>query len=521
VVPVDPTEQAGRPARIGRYELVSELGSGGQGTTYLGRAPDGTQVAVKVLHRQWLNDPYQRRKFAAEFEAARKVGDSHTAQVLDADVYADPPYIVSEYIDGGTLHAWVRDKGPLTAAQLERLAVQLSYALRAIHREGVVHRDLKPVNVLLGRDGWRVIDFGVARAIEESGPEATRFFHSPGYTAPERYADDRGGGRADIYSWACTIGYAALGRSPVVPPRATDAQLAAAMGPRLARIVRVCLAEAPEARPDADGLVRMVMDLPAQERTPVTVPMPPRRPPAPPPGHPPPSAARPPSAGRRRSRRGLLTGSAAVLTAAAVVVAAAVLRPDRPARTYEPRGRTSTPSTPAAAHPPDLSAWPPEKVFSPDEAVAAGAETFTKAADGVTNGECVNAVHRSSAAKIGDAWCLKTVRARYLDGFSVHQLTLGIMVMHDPATAARFAGGPAAPRFAPLPYKGGGFPPAGDAADADDSGASAFQVDGAYIAFAVVRYADGRPSPAGDPELVGLADAALPHVAGLVREHRR
>jgi serine/threonine protein kinase len=133
--------------------VIARLGSGGQGTVFLGQAPDGTSVAVKLLHARLDGDPKVRSRFAGEIAAARRVASFCTARILAADVEGDSPYLVSEFIDGPALSQAVGERGPLTGDDLRRLAVGTATALVAIHAAGVVHRDFKPANILLGDQG--------------------------------------------------------------------------------------------------------------------------------------------------------------------------------------------------------------------------------------------------------------------------------------------------------------------------------------------------------------------------------
>jgi hypothetical protein len=136
------------PSRLGAYVLDGRLGEGGQGTVFLGTSPAGEQVAVKLLHA--VDDPMARSRFVRELAVAKRVATFCTAQVLDADVAGDRPYIVSEFVAGPTLQESVTREGPRGKGALERLAIGTATALTAIHRAGVVHRDFKPANVLLG-----------------------------------------------------------------------------------------------------------------------------------------------------------------------------------------------------------------------------------------------------------------------------------------------------------------------------------------------------------------------------------
>ncbi|MCO6009695.1 serine/threonine protein kinase [Actinoallomurus purpureus] len=198
------------PDVVGGHRLLGRLGAGGQGVVYLGASPSDERVAVKLL--RFGGDARERRYFAKELAAARKVDPFCTARILAADVEGDVPYIVSEFIDGPSLRQVVREDGPLRGSPLHRLAIGTATALVAIHQAGVVHRDFKPANVLLGPDGPRVIDFGVAHVAD-----ATLSGHvtgTPAFMAPEQLQNEPPGRAADMFAWGGTIVYAATGRAP-------------------------------------------------------------------------------------------------------------------------------------------------------------------------------------------------------------------------------------------------------------------------------------------------------------------
>ncbi|XRQ05591.1 serine/threonine protein kinase [Actinomadura welshii] len=205
------------PTELGGYEILGRLGEGGQGTVFLGRpagAPDGlppeSHVAVKLLHGGLAGDDSARARFVRELDVAKRVARFCTAQVLDADVAGDQPYIVSEYVPGVSLHQVVRTEGPRTGGALERLAVSTLTALTAIHQAGIVHRDFKPHNVMMGPDGPRVIDFGVARALGTAGE--TQNIGTPAYMAPEHFTGGEVGPASDMFAWGTTMVFAATGR---------------------------------------------------------------------------------------------------------------------------------------------------------------------------------------------------------------------------------------------------------------------------------------------------------------------
>ncbi|MFB4297745.1 serine/threonine-protein kinase [Actinomadura sp. NTSP31] len=206
--------RSGDPERLGRYALVGRVGEGGQGAVFLGADEDGRQVAVKLLHAELTSDDKARARFLRELEVAKRVAPFCTAQVLDADVDGDLPYIVSEYVPGPSLNQLVTQDGPVRGAALDRLAVGTATALSAIHQAKIIHRDFKPHNVLIGPDGPRVIDFGVARAISGGTTLTSRVIGTPSYMAPEQISGDDVGTAADVFCWAATLVFAATGEPP-------------------------------------------------------------------------------------------------------------------------------------------------------------------------------------------------------------------------------------------------------------------------------------------------------------------
>ncbi|MEV0151681.1 MULTISPECIES: glycoside hydrolase family 6 protein [unclassified Nonomuraea] len=202
----------GDPRQAGPYTLLGRLGEGGMGVVYLGQGPDGTRVAVKLIHHRMSADADFRRRFAREVAAARRVARFCTAPVLDADVEGEMAYLVTEYVEGPNLEDVVRRSGPLKGSALDGLAASMAVALRAIHGAGVVHRDLKPANVLLSQVGPKVIDFGIARLADAEMSSA--IVGTPAYMSPEQVAGSQVGPASDIFSWGSTVAFAAAGASP-------------------------------------------------------------------------------------------------------------------------------------------------------------------------------------------------------------------------------------------------------------------------------------------------------------------
>ncbi len=242
---------------IGRYVIEHKLGEGGMGTVYLARSRGGRAVAVKVARPELAADPSFRARFRAEVAAARQVGGFHTAQVVDADPEAEAPWLATAYIPGPTLSALVTAQGPMGEERLRSLAAALAEALEAIHACGLVHRDLKPGNIVMASDGPRVLDFGIARAVESTRLTATgAAFGTPGYLAPEQALGEEVTGAADVFALGAVLVAAAGGRpfgggTPMgLMYRAVhEAPDLTAVPAGLRGLVGACLAKAPEERP--------------------------------------------------------------------------------------------------------------------------------------------------------------------------------------------------------------------------------------------------------------------------------
>jgi hypothetical protein len=308
----------GDPDLLGPYVLLGRLGAGGMGVVYLARGPQGGLVAVKMVHRELARDEEFRERFRSEVDRIRQVPPFCTAEILDADLEHDPPYLVIEYVDGPSLHDDVCDNGPLSPANVHAVALGVASALTAIHSAGVVHRDLKPQNVLLAPGSPKVIDFGLARALETRAPDP---YTAPGitvgtldYMSPERLdgTADGGSAAADIFAWGVVVAYAATGRVPF--RGVTSQQIAASIlagEPDLAGVpaglqepVRQALEKNPADRPTARELLDELLSS-SSGQTPIR-----------------------PTRHRRRRKAPVLIAASLVLIAM-LAVAVAAIRPGR------------------------------------------------------------------------------------------------------------------------------------------------------------------------------------------------
>jgi len=384
--------EPGDPLRLGRFELLGRLGEGGQGVVYLGRGtgPGEERVAVKVLRSSV--DPTVLERLGRELDAVHQVQPFVTAGVIEASAQGDLRYIVSEFIDGPSLQERVMTSGPLRERELQRLAVGTATALTAIHGAGVVHRDFKPANVLLGPDGPRVVDFGIAR-LTDASTMTSGLIGTPTYMAPEQLAGARPTSAVDVWAWGVTMIFAATGRSafgadtvPAVMHRImyTEPDLTG-LPASLTPAVRECLEKDPQRRPSARDLLLRLVDPsvpfpavaptrpvagageaartgPLRPEPPGTEPLPsdsvytdPRRPAPDFPADSVPAMAgsafapgRPP-ARSARSRRGLAVAAGSGAVVAALIVAGVLLLTKHPAASGGSGGNSPTAGTSASS----------------------------------------------------------------------------------------------------------------------------------------------------------------------------
>jgi len=322
------------PRRLGAYELTARLGEGGMGRVYLGRSPAGQLVAVKMIRTDVAKGEEFRRRFRGEVARARQVPPFCTAEVLDADPDHDPPYLVIEYVDGPDLGTVVRERGPLSPANLYGLAIGVATALTAIHGAGVIHRDLKASNVLLAPGSPRVIDFGIAREVDTTARQTStgELIGTVAYMAPERLEP---AGReltraADVFAWGVVVAYAGTGRVPFpadsLPAMAvrilTQEPDLAGLTAELRDLVAEALAKDPARRPSARDLLDRLLvsghqgvaraagapasdglrSIPARPAPTPTRPPPPRWAPSPHGSAPPPASRHPPPRARRATQ---------------------------------------------------------------------------------------------------------------------------------------------------------------------------------------------------------------------------
>jgi hypothetical protein len=369
---------SGDPVEIAGYRISARLGAGGMGRVYLAFTPGGRPVALKVVRSDLADDEGFRKRFRREVEAAQRVHGLYTAQVLDADPAAIPPWLVTAYVPGPSLHQAIADHGPMPVQTVLLLTAGVAEALQAIHSVGVIHRDLKPSNVLLAQDGPRVIDFGIARAVE-----ATALTHSdarigsPQFMAPEQVRGLPQSPAIDVFALGSLAAYAVLGRSPfgggdeaaILYRVAHEAPDLGDCPAALRRLVERCLAKSSADRPGpteiiefcrartADGAVEfgqswlppaMTAAVLRHAAGPATAPMPVSAP-----ADPILRAGCPPGQGRGRASRGRLIGGlvAAVILAALIGVGALALSSSDGGGAHRAGAGQRTRGTPASTSP--------------------------------------------------------------------------------------------------------------------------------------------------------------------------
>ncbi|WP_338697499.1 serine/threonine-protein kinase [Streptomyces sp. Q6] len=258
--------QADEPTTVGPYRLLGRLGHGGMGRVYLGRSAGGRTVAVKVVHPHFALDDEFRERFRREVDAARRVGGAWTAPVLDADPEARVPWVATGFVAGPSLAQAAGSGHGLPEHSVRVLGAGLAEALAAVHGLGLVHRDVKPSNVLLTVDGPRLIDFGIARATDGTASLTSTgvSIGSPGYMSPEQILGRGVTGAADVFSLGAVLVYAATGDSPFPGDSSAallykvvheEPELGALTG-ELREVAAACLAKDAAARPTPEEVAR-------------------------------------------------------------------------------------------------------------------------------------------------------------------------------------------------------------------------------------------------------------------------
>jgi serine/threonine protein kinase len=265
------------PVQVGKYRLLRRLGEGGMGVVYLGTTEAGYQVAVKVIAKEYAADPEFRARFAREVAAAQSVGGLYTAQVVDADTDAVAPWMASAYIPGPTLGDFAAAHGPLSPESVFRLGAALAEGLMAIHSCGLVHRDLKPGNIILADDGPRIIDFGIVRSVNTHVALTKKgtVIGTASYMSPEQAEGDPIGPPSDVFSLGSVLAYAATGHGPF---DTADMDTAVSMyrvrfelpdlgdiGGPLRAVLTDCLAKDPGKRPALDDLLTRLARLATED----------------------------------------------------------------------------------------------------------------------------------------------------------------------------------------------------------------------------------------------------------------
>lgn len=258
------------PREVGGYRLRARIGEGGMGRVYLSYTPGGRPVAIKVIRTEYADDPGFRRRFEQEVATAQRVQGMYTAPVIDADTRAEQPWLATAYVAGPSLQQAIGVYGPLPEESMFILVAGVAEALQSIHGAGIVHRDLKPSNVILAADGPRVIDFGIARAVDTTSVTQTGLrVGTPAFMAPEQVRGQPSAPALDIFALGSLACYAATGElpfggglDPLVPHRILEQEPDLAACPeRIRNLVTRCLAKDPRQRPSPTQVIELCRQL--------------------------------------------------------------------------------------------------------------------------------------------------------------------------------------------------------------------------------------------------------------------
>ncbi|MEU3842586.1 PQQ-binding-like beta-propeller repeat protein [Streptomyces sp. NPDC028635] len=395
------------PRSVGGYRIVDRLGAGGMGVVYRGRSRSGREVAVKVVHAQYAADGVFRARFRQEIAAVRRVSGAFTAPVVDADPEAARPWMATQYVPGPSLALLIRTQGAIVGPALRSLALGLVEALRDIHRAGVVHRDLKPGNVLMADDGPRVIDFGISRAAgDQTLTETGHLMGTPPFMSPEQLTDARSVGPAsDVFSLGALLVFAVTGRGPfdTDSPYLTayrvlheEPELGAVPRP-LRDLLARCLAKEPADRPALDVLAREFAALLPEETPDDRLTMDLGRAPA------------PEAAGERPRRRGRAPAMTAATVGTVGLALTAYLLWGGAGGTERTAARSSATASPAARWGAVPQGWHPWRTTLHDPATG-GEDGSRMLSGGMTDAA-------SCRASGGDLYCGgSAVRPKRIDG---------------------------------------------------------------------------------------------------------
>jgi serine/threonine protein kinase len=372
--------ERGDPDHIGPFRLLGRIGAGGMGVVYLAESADGRRVALKMIRTELTQDPVIRQRFLREVTAARQVRSPVTAQVLDADPEAYPPWVAFEYIDSPNLDEVVEEQLPRLSAAVGILS-GIAEALMAIHEEGIIHRDLKPSNILCPPNGVKVIDFGIAAAKEASTLTASGLVGTPAWLSPEQLLGQPLTPAVDVFAWGCIAVFTLTGRLPFADAEDHPAAIyyrivntppdLSRIPPKLMKPVSAALSKDPRDRPPVAALLDML--LPGQVATdpgPAVTPPTPTVVVGPPPTYPP--APTPVLASAPAGRRGLAIGVVGLVLALIVVAALLLTRKPGggPGRTTDttlaPATTTATTATTATTVPATTTLAPGTAPPQPD-----------------------------------------------------------------------------------------------------------------------------------------------------------
>ncbi|MDH6212838.1 protein kinase domain-containing protein [Streptomyces pseudovenezuelae] len=439
------------PRRVGPYQLVSVLGSGGMGRVYLGRnTTGGGPVAVKVIRPEYAEDPLFRKRFEREVGSLGRVQGAHIVRLLGSGVDEDLVWVATEFVPGPTLAEAIEARGPIDAAAAWRLFADLGRAVEAIWRAGIVHRDLKPSNVILASDGARVIDFGVVQATDGTTITATgQNVGTPAFMSPEQVRGQEVTAASDVFSLASALTFAVTGKAPFgdgtgvdilhrvafEEPRDKVLAKVAAVDAELAAFIRTCLDKDPERRPSPDMVFRTAIghqlhapDGRPPRSTPKGAPlrdMPAALASAPPPGAPaaPEAADTPKVSGAPGKRRKLLVGAAAAAVLVAGGTAAALLQQGgSPSVAAGPGSDTSSAAPDDPAAPPAGSPSAPKTSPSATDQKADQAVDKSPSASPSQKPGSLDLRAAACLAEIvsgGQGGCVKTLQT-LLDGYGLH-----------------------------------------------------------------------------------------------------